>query len=112
MNNCPHIGEMISKHINAKRYRKSAWGREHGVQPATVNGYLRSPVMKTDTLFTICQTLQYNFFREIADALPANLPPAVQNHNPELVEEMDQEIRQLRLQVATLEKALGLVGGR
>jgi hypothetical protein len=112
MNNCPHIGEMISRHIKAKRYHKSAWGREHGVQPATVNGYLRTPVMKTDTLFVICQTLEYNFFKELAAALPEQLPPLTVSENETRIKELEQRVRELELQNAVYEKALQFVGGR
>ena len=56
--------------------------------------------------------MNYNFFRQIADILPTNLPPDMQHESRQQADELKQEIVQLKLQVATLENALGLVGGR
>lgn len=108
----PHIGNMIRKHVKEKRLFQSGWARQQGVTPKTIASYLKNPAMRTDTLFTICQVLNQNFFRQIADSLPANLPPELQHESRQLAEALQQEVAQLKLQVATLEKALGLVGGR
>ena len=108
----PHIGNMIKKYVKEKRLFQSGWARQQGVTPKAIAHYLKNPSMRTDTLFTICQVLNYNFFRQIADTLPATMPPETQHESRQLAEELKQEVAQLKLQVATLEKALGLVGGR
>lgn len=110
MEKCPHVGELIAKHIKEKRYRKSAWGREHGVGAATINSYMRTPGMRTSTLYKICQTLQYNFFREIANTLPNSLSPQPETVAEKQVAELETQIKELQLKVTTLENALRLVG--
>lgn len=108
----PHIGSMLRKYIKTNRLAQSAWARRQGVHHTNVARYLKQSTMQVDTLFTICFALRYNFFKEIAAALPAEMPPATQHESEQQLEALKQENEQLKLQVATLEKALGLVGGR
>ena len=68
--------------------------------------------MRIDTLFAICQQLNHNFLREIADTLPANLPPIAPTNNDALVQLLQTENEQLKLKVATLENAIKLFGGK
>ena len=108
----PHTGNMLRKHIKERRYSQSGWARQQGVKPLTVARYLKQPTMRIDTLFTICQVLNYNFFKEISDALPEGLPPKTITEGDQLVPQLQQQIHDLQLQNAALKEALGLVGGR
>jgi hypothetical protein len=107
----PLIGNMLKAHVKKNRLFQSGWARQQGVHPKTIATYLKNPTMRIDTLFTICQVLEYNFFREIADALPEQLPPHPVSKNETRIIEMEQRVKDLELQNATLEKALKLVGG-
>lgn len=108
----PHIGQMLRKYIKEGRYAQSAWARRQGVGPLTVARYLKQQSMRVDTLFTICQAMNYNFFKQISDALPPGLPPKVPTESDLLVPELQQRIRDLEMQNAALKEALSLVGGR
>lgn len=68
--------------------------------------------MRVGTLFTICQTLHYNFLRDIADLLPPDMPPQKTHALQARIDELENENEHLKVQIATLEKALSLVGGR
>lgn len=108
----PHIGQMLKKHVRKYRLFQSGWARQQGVTPKTIATYLKNPTMRIDTLFLICQVLEYNFFTEIARQLPGELPPVIKQESDAQVEMLKQENERLQLQVATLEKALGLIGGK
>lgn len=108
----PHIGAMLRKYIKTNRLAQSAWARRQGVKSTNIARYLKQPTMQIDTLFAVCFALKYNFFKDIAAALPAEMPPANQHEKEQQFEALKEENKQLKLQVATLEKALGLVGGR
>lgn len=112
MKESPHTGSMLRKFIKTNRYSQAAWAHRQGVKPLAIARYLKRPTMRIDTLFAVCHALNYNFFKQIADALPAEMPPATQHENEQQLQTLKQENEQLKLQVATLEKALGLVGGR
>lgn len=108
----PHIGNMLRQFITKHRFYQSSWAREAGVTPKTVAKYLKNPSMRIDTLFTISQTLKHNFIREIADMLPPDLAPQKPIDHTETVTALQAEVAQLKVQIATLEKALSLIGGK
>lgn len=107
-----NIGQMLRKHVKKHRLFQSRWARQQGVTPKTIATYLKNPGMRVDTLFLICQVLEYNFFTEIAQQLPAELPPVIIHDSEQQLEAMKQENEQLKLQVVTLEKALRWVSGK
>lgn len=108
----PHIGNILKQYVAKHRLFQSAWARNAGITPKTVAGYLKHPTMRIDTLFTISQTLKHNFIREVADMLPPDLVPQKPVDQTETVKALQAEIEQLKIQVATLEKALSLIGGK
>lgn len=108
----PHIGNMLRKHIKTNRLAQSAWARRQGVKASNIARYLKQSTMQIDTLFAVCYALKYNFFKEIANALPEEMPPATKHEGEQQLEVLKQENEHLKLQVTTLEKALGLVVGR
>ncbi len=108
----PDIGKMLSDFIDKNKIAQSWWSRAQDVNYKTVTRYLKSPTMKLETLYEICQILEYNFIREIADTLPDDMPPTKPIDLAEKVAELEKRNAELTLQVATLEKALSLVGGK
>lgn len=106
----PHIGNMLRKYIKTNRLAQSAWARRQGVHYTNVVRYLKQSTMQVDTLFAICYALKYNFFKEIAAALPETMLPTPEHESMQKVIELEREVKELKLQVATLERALGLVG--
>jgi DNA-binding Xre family transcriptional regulator len=112
MNTTPHIGNMLMDYVKRKRIYQSGWARQQGVTKQTIAKYLKNSSMRIDTMLRICETLNHNFLREIADMLPPSMePPAVANQQQDITI-LQQEVEALKLQVATLEKALTLVAGK
>ncbi len=102
----PNIGQRLRKHVTDKRIFQSGWAREQGISRLVIARYLKQPTIKIDTLFTISQVLKYNFIREIADQLPAELPPVATNPLQQRVDELEKENEKLRDQVALLKEVM------
>jgi hypothetical protein len=112
METAPHIGNMLKAYVQQHRIFQSGWARQQGIKPTTVARYLKQPNMQVDTLFAICHTLNHNFLREIADMLPPAMPPQQPANQQAEVIALQQQVKELQTQVATLKEALTLVGGR
>ncbi len=107
----PSVGKILREFIQQHRLYQSAWARDAGQSAQTVARYLKQDTMQVDTLFAICQHLNHNFLRDIANLLPPEMPPLLPADQTTEVAVLKAENEQLKIQVATLEKALSLVGG-
>ncbi len=110
MKDAPHIGQLLASFVSQHKIYQSAWARDAGIAQQTVAKYLKQPHMRVDTLFTICQHLEYNFLRDVANMLPAALPPQAPENQAGELARLSAENQQLKVQVATLEKAISLLG--
>src|SRR4051794_14325772 len=93
----PHIGEMLKNYIKKNRFFQSSWARDMGVLETTILSYYKKPTMQIQTLFDISQVLHYNFFRAIAEALPADMAPKQANPLQEKLDEALKEIEKLNI---------------
>ena len=100
----PHIGELLKRYSDDKRIHKSAWARHQQVLHSTVFGYFKKRSMHVSTLFTISQVLKYNFFRHIADMLPADYPPGGTMQSQ--IDALKKENEDLKKEVALLKELL------
>ncbi|MES2621180.1 MAG: helix-turn-helix domain-containing protein [Bacteroidota bacterium] len=106
----PAIGAMLRAYVKKHRIYQSAWARKAGQNEKTIARYQKRPDMRVSTLFRICQTLNYNFFREIAALLPSDMPPLTDNILQPRITDLEKQVHDLELQVKTLKEALELVG--
>ncbi len=102
----PHIGEMLKKYCDEKRIRKAAWSRHQGVRKETITSYFKKESMQISTLFTICQVLNFNFFKAIADALPPEMPPQKANPMQAELDQIKKENEALKMENEILKKLL------
>lgn len=107
-----HIGEMLYKHIRQHRYFQSVLARDLGISQKSVWQYKKRKTMRVDTLLNLCQSLNYNFLRDIAALLPADMPPHHAHPLQTRLAELEQQNHELQLQVKTLQEALRLVGSK
>ena len=105
----PNIGEMLRKYVNENRIYQSSWARKAELSSKTIAQYLKQPTMQVDTLFRICQALNYNFLSHIAAMLPPDMPPLAENPLQARVNELEKENSDLQLQIKTLERAIELM---
>jgi transcriptional regulator with XRE-family HTH domain len=108
----PDIGNLLKDYVKKHRIYQSAWARKVKLNRKTIAQYLKQPAMQVDTLFNICQALNYNFLKEIAALLPADMPPHADNPLQTRITELEKEKHDLELQVKTFEKALELLSGK
>ncbi len=106
----PHVGQLLRAYTRKRKISHSSWQQISGKAYSTIIKYQKQPTMRVATLFDICLTLKRNFIREIADMLPAELEPKALPDQTADVAALQQRIAQLETQVATLERALALVG--
>lgn len=106
----PHIGQLLRDYTRKRKIAHSAWQQLSGKSYKRIIGYQKNPTMRVDTLFEICLTLKHNFLREIADMLPPHLEPRPVPDQGAEVAALQQRVKELEGQVATLERALTLVG--
>lgn len=100
----PHLGQMLRTYVKANRVYQSPWARLQGVQFKTVNSYFKKATMQAGTLFTVCQVLKYNFFRDIADELPAEFPSKTPPAFTQRISELEKEVERLKIEIAVLER--------
>jgi len=106
----PHIGNILKAHVKKYRLRQAGWAKQDGLNRNTIADYMKQKDMRVGTLFTICQSLQYNFLKEIAALLPPDMPPVAENPLQARVTELEKQNSDLQLQIKTLEKAIELMG--
>ena len=106
-----HIGNMLKAYVKEKRIFKAGWAKQMGVSAGSVESFVKKTNTTVTTLFNTCQVLNYNFFADIAAMLP-QLPHANSKIDNTQLEALQKENETLKVQIATLEKALSLVCGR
>jgi len=105
-----HIGNLLTAFIKKNRLYQSAWARDAGISATTIAYYLKQPTMRVDTLYAISQQLKHNFLRDIANTLPPELPPQAPVDQSEELAALKAENAALKIEIAGLEKAIGLMG--
>ncbi|MFC4230671.1 helix-turn-helix domain-containing protein [Parasediminibacterium paludis] len=101
---------MLRQYIDDNRLSLAAWARRANVNITTVTQYLKQPTMRVDTLMAVCEQLEYNFLRNIANTLPPELPPQAPIDQSTELAALKAENEKLKVEIAALERAIGLMG--
>lgn len=104
----PHVGKMLRNYVDNNRLYQSGWARQQGMKPSTISGFFKKPVIPLGTLYDICQILKYNFIREIADSLPAELQPIKDNVLNSRVAELEKENEKLKNDISLLKEVIAM----
>jgi hypothetical protein len=101
---------MLRQYVDDNRLSQAAWARRASVNSTTIAQYLKQPNMRVDTLLAVCEQLEYNFLRDIANTLPPNLPPLAPIDQSIELAALKAENEKLKIEIAALERAIGLMG--
>jgi len=107
-NHIPDIGKMLRIYVDEHRIHQAAWGRIQGTKARNIGRYLKRKDLYIHTLLPICRVLNYNFFKQIAESLPADMPPVRENPLQKENAELKLEITDLKKQVALLKEVLAM----
>lgn len=110
MTKAPNIGQMLKQYVDDNRLSQAAWARRANVNYSTIIKYVKQPTMRVDTLMAVCEQLEYNFLRDIANSLPPELPPQAPIDQSGELAALKAENQQLKIEIAALERAIGLMG--
>ena len=103
-----NIGTILTDYVRKHRIYKSALARAVNRKPRTMLRLLKQPSLQTAILWEISVALKHNFFADIAAAL--NIDNGFENPLQQRVTELEKQNHDLQLQIATLEKVIGLMG--
>ena len=65
-----HLGKMIQRYIDLKKYKRSTVAEKAGMFSTAIYAFEKQPSMQTTTLLRFSHALKYNFFIDIANSLP------------------------------------------
>ena len=101
-------GALLTSHFRAKRIRKSALSRVMGCHLSSIKGYQSKPSLQTKILWQLCHALKHNFFRDMADQLPAEFTVTAipDDSKDRRIAELERQIEVLQAEKAVLLEAI------
>jgi type III secretory pathway component EscV len=101
----PHIGQILTAYYKKKKIYQAALARDMNRTVNTMVSYKKNHSMQTAVLWELCHVLKYNFFADLAVALPDTFG----RNNNEALEEKDKEITTLQAEVTRLQQEKDLL---
>lgn len=105
LSNAPNSGQMLKEYLQLWRLSEAGLARKLNRNYSTLVKYFKCETIQTAILWEISEALEYNFFQDFAEQLPANFrhkPTADQKENADL----QAELAAMRIKVEVLEKTL------
>ncbi|MGK4566238.1 helix-turn-helix domain-containing protein [Flavobacterium sp. 3HN19-14] len=98
MDNQPHIGSMLRKYLDKHLSVRKEVAQKIGVPSTAIYSYEKRSSTQASNLWRLSHALQYNFFMDLANALPAAYArneffPSAQDA---LIAQQAEEIRKLQ----------------
>jgi len=103
---------MISREMKRKRINVSELARGLRINHSTAAGMLQRPTLQVQRLAEISELLNYNFFREIANTLSCTEPDYTSEPNRAEVNKLQNQIKDLELEVRILRQTIKDLSGR
>ncbi|MEP7169628.1 MAG: hypothetical protein ABI855_09695 [Bacteroidota bacterium] len=95
-----HIGKMLRKHLDEKRYNQAGLARREGWKARNIAYYFKKPTIQVSQLIRLCHGFRYNFLRQLADQLPAEFPPQPENPLEQRLNELEKENELLKIELS------------
>ena len=95
-----HIGNMIHQFIEKNNVVRTFAARKMGLPNTVFYAYEKRASLQASNLLRICHAFQYNFFMDIANALPESyaFDKTPQNSKDFIIIEQAEEIKRLKLE--------------
>jgi transcriptional regulator with XRE-family HTH domain len=103
------ILSMVNRELGRKGYSQAQIARKLNLSATTTYNMLRKNTMQVQRLAELSEVLDYNFFREIAAALPQTEPQNLQE-DPSIV--LKERIKELEMEVRILRETLKDISAR
>lgn len=106
-----NTGKMIDDFITKNRIFKSNLGQDINRNGLSILAYTRNVSIQTGILIDLCHALKHNFFRDIADQLPADFtttkPDSSHIEKDALIAQLQEEVKVLKIQNEILLRVKG-----
>lgn len=103
----PHVGDMVVEAMRQNLLKKSEAAARLGLAQSTLLYYTQQPSLQTSAVWQLSVGLQYDFFGRLCRALPPEVVPV---ENPRILA-LQQEVADLKKEVAVYKAALGIKRG-
>lgn len=100
----PHIGAMVQREMERQNLTPTQLGRMLGVKSNAVTNYFKSRSMQAGLVLALSRALNYDFFTEVLDGLPADFPRKKDGENLNKIAELETEIADLKKENALLKE--------
>lgn len=103
-----HVGAMLKSYIDKHEIAKSAVARAINRTDSGIIQFQKSRTMQAAIMLEFCHAMKYNFFRDIADKLPATyrFTKPVDTTDKDRIKELEEEIKILKAEKAMLLEAI------
>ena len=108
--NSPHIGEMLSARIKARRISKAAVSRAMNRAPETILRFTQRPSLQTEILWQLCTVMKHNFFADLAAQLPTDFTTNAPDPTLPLQDRIAAFEEENKLLNAKVETLMGVMG--
>jgi hypothetical protein len=93
-----HIGKLLTKLIEEKKYKRSDITRMVGVQNSAFYGYEMRYSLQCYVVWKLCYAMKYNIFLDLANTLPPDFDydKTKPNTKEQLLEQLQEENKKLK----------------
>jgi hypothetical protein len=93
-----HLGRMLHQFIENRFLSRTDISKQLGVPNTAIYAYEKRPTLQVLNLWKICHAVKYNFFMDIANALPEEYERNIfhKSRQDELIAQQAEEIKRLQ----------------
>ncbi len=101
-----HIGSMIKQYLDEKNIVRTAVAAAMNTPNTAIYAYEKRDSLKTSTVIRICNAVKYNFFMDIANAMPPDFKYNQTSLKDDLIKQQAAEIQKLQLENTLLKELI------
>ena len=107
-----HIGKLIRQYIIKNNVSRTNTARKMGLPNTVFYAYENRVSLQTSNLMRICEAFQYNFFMDIANALPESyaFDKTLRTSKDFIIADQADEIKRLKLENDLMKELITMRG--